>query len=200
MIADISDLSRFGSFISKQYAPDFFRLLVAYHDISASEAASQLGIHIQTSQEFLEAMTELHVLVRQECIEKKRPYFRYSLKKEVFHFQFKPEDLVNKSHANSLINNRIKEVKNAGAQFSLSRSGAYFSSVSIRQGKGRMSKMRKLSLTEAQGKFLYHLPYPDADALQIAEIMEIAKIDESYKAEIEHIVLELIKYQVIEKL
>ena len=35
-----------GTYISKDYAEDFFKLLVDYQDISASEAASRLGLHI----------------------------------------------------------------------------------------------------------------------------------------------------------
>ena len=62
--------ARLGAFISKDYAREFFALLLSYQDISASEAASRLGLHIRTAQEFLEGLTELDILSRQEVYEK----------------------------------------------------------------------------------------------------------------------------------
>lgn len=66
--------------ISKDYAEDLFRLLAAYNSISSSEAASRLNLHIKTVQDFMEVMAELGILEKAEVYEKKRPYFRYSLK------------------------------------------------------------------------------------------------------------------------
>ena len=71
--------ARLGAILSKDYAEDFFRLLVNYQDISASEAASRLSLHIRTAQDFLENLTELEVVKKTEVFEKKRPYFRYTL-------------------------------------------------------------------------------------------------------------------------
>jgi predicted ArsR family transcriptional regulator len=58
--------ARLGAFISKEYAQDFFGLLLNYQDISASEAASRLGLHIRTAQEFLDGLAELNILTKQE--------------------------------------------------------------------------------------------------------------------------------------
>ena len=41
---------RLGACLSRDYAGDLFRLLVNYRDISASEAASRLNLHIRTAQ------------------------------------------------------------------------------------------------------------------------------------------------------
>jgi len=76
---DFKTAAILGTYISKSYAEDFFKLLVNYHDISASEAASRLGLHIRTAQDFLDAMASLGILEKVEVYEKKRPYFRYSL-------------------------------------------------------------------------------------------------------------------------
>ena len=56
---DFAAARRLGACLSRDYADEFFRLLVNYRDISASEAASRLGLHIRTAQDFLEALAEL---------------------------------------------------------------------------------------------------------------------------------------------
>ena len=76
---DFRNAAKLGTYLSKDYAEDFFGLLVNYQDISASEAVSRLGLHIRTAQDFLEAMASLGILEKEEVYEKKRPYFRYSL-------------------------------------------------------------------------------------------------------------------------
>jgi len=53
---DYKTASQLGSLISKDYAENFFKLLVIYQDISASEAASRLNLHISTAQDFLEGL------------------------------------------------------------------------------------------------------------------------------------------------
>ena len=40
---DFKRAAKLGNYLSKDYAEDFFNLLVNYQDISASEAASRLG-------------------------------------------------------------------------------------------------------------------------------------------------------------
>ncbi len=70
--------ARLGAIISKDYAEDFFKLLVNYQDISASEAASRLSLHIRTAQDFLDSLTELELVKKTEVFEKKRPYYRYT--------------------------------------------------------------------------------------------------------------------------
>ena len=76
---DFKTAARLGAYLSKDYAYSFFNLLVNYRNLSASEAASRLGLHIRTAQDFLEGLTELGLLNRQEVYEKKRPYYRYTL-------------------------------------------------------------------------------------------------------------------------
>ena len=65
-----------GSYISKDYAEDLFGLLANYRNISASEAASRLNLHIKTVQDFFEAMASLGILGKEAATESKRPYYR----------------------------------------------------------------------------------------------------------------------------
>ena len=67
--------AKLHSFLSKSYAQAIFELLVTYRDISASEAASRLSLHIRTVQDFLETLTQLGIPSRQEVRENKRPIF-----------------------------------------------------------------------------------------------------------------------------
>ena len=46
---DFQTAALLGASLSKDYAEDFFKLLVNYQDISASEAASRLSLHIRTA-------------------------------------------------------------------------------------------------------------------------------------------------------
>ena len=59
MATDFQKAARLGACLSKDYAQDLFRLMVNYRDISASEAASRLNIHIRTAQDFLETLADL---------------------------------------------------------------------------------------------------------------------------------------------
>jgi len=194
---DFKKAAKLSHYLAKDYAQDFLALLVNYQDISASEAASRLGLHIRTAQDFLEGMAALDILDKQEVYEKKRPYFRYTLKTKRIRIdidltQIKghqtPEDLTQ----------AIREKSNAGANFSLARGGEYISSVSLWTGKGRDRKERKISLTRPQGLFLYHLPFPNADPLPIADIMRKANVTEELAPEILDIIQLLVQYDVIE--
>ena len=49
---DFKKAALLGTYISKDYAEDVFKLLVNYKSISASEAASRLNLHIKTAQDF----------------------------------------------------------------------------------------------------------------------------------------------------
>ena len=55
-MTNIEMISVLGTLLSKKYGKDLFKLLKVYNDISASEASSRLGLHVQTVQEFLESM------------------------------------------------------------------------------------------------------------------------------------------------
>lgn len=189
--------AKIGALISKDYAEDFFALLVNYQDISASEAASRLGLHIRTAQDFLEGLTDLEILDKSEVHEKKRPYFRYTLMTDRISIDVDLNKIV-KEHKPGTLDRHIREKANAGANFSLARSGEYISHVSLWTGEGRDRKERKVSLTIPQGKFLYHLPFPNTEYLSIVDIMRKAGIDDQFSPEILDIVEELVKHDVIE--
>ena len=57
---DFKTAAALGALLSKDYAENFFKLLVNYQDISASEAASRLNLHIRTAQDFLESLHALN--------------------------------------------------------------------------------------------------------------------------------------------
>ncbi|MBT3207300.1 MAG: hypothetical protein HN704_03245 [Bacteroidetes bacterium] len=187
-----------GSFISKEHAEPLFKLLVNYRNISSSEAASRLNLHIRTVQDFMEAMTIVGILEKEEVYEKKRPYFRYSLKRRKITMEIDLDTLFEKNQLLNGFEKKIREKKNAGARFSLARNSQYFSSVAIWIGTGRQPKERKISLTIAQGNFLYNLPFPSAETQSIYDIIKKAEIDKEHASEILDIVELLVEYEVIE--
>jgi hypothetical protein len=194
---DFKTVAKIGSFVSKEYAQDFFELLVTYQDISASEAASRLGLHIRTAQDFLEGLADLGILNKDEVFEKKRPYYRYSLKVWKISLEI---DLtqIKKEQTPPDLARLIREKANSGVNFSLARGGEYISYVSLWTGVGRDRKERKISLTKPQGMFLYHLPFPNAAFLSIADIIRKAKVEDEFVPEIMDIVGVLEKYEIIE--
>jgi predicted transcriptional regulator len=194
---DFKTAARLGAYIAKDFAEEMFELLVNYRDISASEAASRLNIHISTAQEFLEAMAALGILAKTEVSEKKRPYFRYSLQTQKISMEI---DLtrIKAQPTRHELTRKIRERKNSGVRFTTARSDLRISAVAIWTGEGRERKERKINLTAAQGKFLYHLPFPDAEPLNISEIMRKAEVDDSQSPEILDIIEVLEKYRVIE--
>ena len=192
------EAAKFGTYISKSFAKDVFRLLNNYRDISASEAASRLGMHIQTVQDFLEAMADLGILDKKEAIERKRPYYRFTLKTQKIVFELDLIEELRNTKGNSIEDSKIREKKNAGVRFSLARNGQYFSNVAIWVGKGRARSEKKISLTTAQGKFLYNLPFPDGEHLSLEEIRVKSGDELDDMPEIKDLVEELIQYKVIE--
>ena len=66
-------------------------------------------------------------------------------------------------------------------------------------GSERDNKEHRISLTKSQGVFLYNLPFPNAEFLSIAEIMEKADVETDLAPEILDIVELLAKYDVIEE-
>jgi predicted ArsR family transcriptional regulator len=189
----------YGSLLSKGYAEDIFALLVNYQAISASEVAARLNLHIKTAQDFLETLAQLGVLAKEEVLEKKRPYYRYSLQQkriaidiDLMQVKYKP--------AQDSLTWRIREKENAGARFAVARSDDYITSVTIWTGQGREREERKIKLTTPQGKFLYYLPFPKAMPLSIADIIQKAGLDETLAPEILDLVQMLEKYAVIDKI
>lgn len=196
---DFHTAAKYASLLSKDYAEDIFKLLVNYQAISASEVATRLNLHIKTAQDFLEALEQLGVLSREEILEKKRPYFRYSLKQTRLVIDIDLMEAKREPSINSLAE-YIREKENAGARFSVARSDDYITSVTIWTGNGREREERKIKLTTLQGRFLYHLPFPKAEPLTVNEIMQKAGIDEKLAPEIIDLVQLLEKYNVIETL
>jgi len=106
-----------GTYLSKDYAQELFRLLVNYKSISSSEAASRLNLHIKTVQDFLEAMAGLHILEKEEVYEKKRPYNRYTLIVNKINMEIDLAVLATNLNPEDQTTMRIRERKNAGVIF-----------------------------------------------------------------------------------
>ncbi|MGB2965136.1 MAG: hypothetical protein WBB69_14240 [Anaerolineales bacterium] len=189
--------AKLSASLSKEYAEEFFKLLVNYQDISASEAASRLSLHIKTAQDFLDGLAELEIVKKTEVFEKKRPYFRYTLNKSKISLEVDLTEFEKENPGEELAR-LVREIKDNGANFSVARSGDGFSGVTIWEGAGRERQEHKISLTTPQGKFLFHLPFPQARPLSIADIMDKAGVEPDYSTEIQNIVDELIRLEVIE--
>ena len=196
---DFKQAALLGSYISKDYAEEMFRLLATYSSISASEAASRLDLHVKTVQDFLEALYNLDVLGREEVYEKKRPYYRYTLKIKTIAFKLDLHYLFPSEAKDDKTSLRIREKMNAGARFTTARSDPYISNIAIWIGKGRERTERRINLSIPQGQFLYHLPFPSAEFQSINDIMHKAGLDSEHIPEILDIVSALIEFGVIEK-
>jgi hypothetical protein len=198
---DFKQAAILGSYISKDYAEDLFRLLTTYQSISSSEAASRLNLHIKTIQDFLEDMYKLDILEREEVYEGKRPYYRYKLKvtKIIMEIDLKSlqqDDVINSPGMDF----KIREKRNAGVRFTTSRSNDYISHIVIWQGEGRNRSERKINLSIPQGRFLFHLPFPTATPETIREIVQKAGLDGANIPEIVDIVMALADFGVIERI
>lgn len=189
---------RLASLVSKEYAEAFLTLLVIYRDISASEAAARLDIHIKTAQDFLVGLEEAGILEKREAAEGKRPYFRYTLKQKSIHITMDLEALHNPNARSSLGTYLIKECKNSGALFKEGR-GERISSFSVFKGGGRSKVERRYSLTERQGRFLFHLPFPTESAVSVGNIMTKAGLEKDDFPEILDLIDILTEHKIIEK-
>jgi len=194
---DFKTAAQLSSYVSKDYAEDFFKLLVNYQNISASEAASRLSLHIRTAQDFLEGLAVLEIVTKEEVHEKKRPYFRYTLNTDKITFEVDLSTF-EKENPGEGLSRLIRERQNSRSNFTIARSGDYFSAITIWEGEGREQKERKISLTTPQGMFLFHLPFPQSKPLTIAEVMAKAGVVADYSNEIQNIVEELAEMGVIE--
>jgi len=58
--------------------------------------------------------------------------------------------------------------------------------------------VHNINLTASQGKFLFHLPFPQAKPLSIAAVMEKAAVELTYSTEVQDIVDELARLGVID--
>ena len=190
---------RLASLVAKEYAKDFLTLMVIYRDISASEAAARLGIHIKTAQDFLEGLKEAGILAKRESAEGKRPYFRYSLKKKSIHITFDLDGLYDaQAHASGAAW-KIKERKNSGALFKEGR-GERISAIQLYEGSGRSREEWRLSLTDCQGRCLFHLPFPTESPSPVIEIMQKAGLNNDCLPEILDLVDILLARKVIDRL
>ena len=145
-VMDFEKLSRLGSLLSKDYSREFLALLASYRDISSSEAASRLGLHIKTAQDFLDGLHLLGIASKIEVHENKRPYFRYSLEQERIDFEFNLTSLRGE-HTGGSLESRIRERKASGALFKTSARGDFIATVTYFTGIGREKRERTLNLT-----------------------------------------------------
>lgn len=106
-----------GLLLAKSFARDFFRLLVTHRDISSSEAASRLDLHIRTAQDFLEGLHREGIVSREEVMEGKRPYYRYALVRHTIQVDLDLRQLFDSDKERSMVNVKIRERKNNGAVF-----------------------------------------------------------------------------------
>jgi len=190
---------RLASLMAKDYAQDFLKLLVIYKDISASEAAARLGLHIKTAQDFLEGLEKAGILGKREAAEGKRPYFRYFLKGRKVNIHFDLDELYDPEACTFRLAWKIRERKNSGALFKEGR-GENISAVDVFHGKGRSRKQRRYNVTECQGRFLFHLPFPTEEPRTFEEISRRAGIRDDCLHEVMDIVEVLISCGVIEKI
>ncbi len=198
---DFKQAAILGSCISKDYAEDLFALLAIYKNISASEAASRLNLHIKTVQDFLEDLYSLKIVEREEVYEGKRPYFRYNLMVRQVVMNV---DLTHLFPEGNKDEDRLKlcirEKQNSGARFTTSRSNDYISNIVIWTGEGRNREERKINLSIPQGKFLFHLPFPTAEPQAIGSLIMKAGLDGSNIPEIIDIVNVLAEFGVVERI
>ena len=195
---DFSNASKLGSLISKEYARSFFRLLATYSDISASEAASRLDLHIKTAQDFLEGLHHFEIVSRKEVSEKKRPYFRYRLIREQLTIDIDLAGLADSPSSGKEDLLLIREKKNSGVIFKTFGKNNFISSIHFFTGRGRSRDERRISLTKPQGEFLFHLPFPTENHLSVGQIIEKSNADRSYLPEIMDIVNLLVDNGIIE--
>jgi predicted transcriptional regulator len=194
---NFKDSQKLTAVLSKEYTRDFLRLLLIYRDISASEAAARLNLHIKTAQDFLEVLLGAGIVEKHEAAEKKRPYFRYSLKENRIQITIDLDALYDPREHASKKNWRIRERKNSGVLFKEGRDER-ISAVFIFQGEGRARTERRLSLTDCQGRFLFHLPFPTEEVLSIEKICDKAGLGNNCIPEIIDLVEMLKEYGVLE--
>lgn len=209
---DFETAAALGALLARDYSRSMLELLVTYRDLAASEAASRLNLHIRTAQDYLDALADLGVATKTEVREGKRPYFRYGLAERELSVRVDLDELTSRSAASDGLERRIRERAGSGADFAPARGANRIASVSYWDADGagkpdrgngagrgsRVRRQRRLRLTEAQGAFLYHLPFPGADARSISEILRQAGVDEAQAPEIEDVLGVLVEAGVVE--
>jgi predicted transcriptional regulator len=196
---DFQSLSKLASLLSKSFAKEFFRLLMTYKTISASEAASRLDLHIKTAQDFLEGLEAVGIVSKEEVVEKKRPYFRYTVIQEKIKMEFDLNRLIEKDKKTTDLDYiKIKEKKNANCVFKTSPKTGALATVIFYSGKGRDRQERKINLTSNQGKFLFYLPFPTEEPQSIQSLFLKSSIDKPFQKEVLDIVYYLSEHGIIE--
>jgi len=196
---DFQSLSKLASLLSKSFAEELFRLLMTYNTISASEAASRLNLHIKTAQDFLEGLEALGIVSKEEVVEKKRPYFRYTLLQEKIKIEFDLKRLIEKDKKTTDLDFiKIKEKKNANCVFKTSLKTGDLATVIFYSGEERDRQERKINLTDNQGKFLFYLPFPTEEPQNIQSLFEKSSIDKPFQKEVLDIVNYLSEHGIIE--
>lgn len=191
--------ARLGALLSRDYSERFFRLLATYRDTSASEAASRLGLHIRTAQEFLEGLVDLGCAAKEEVREGTRPYFRYNLTVRRLALEVDLDALADPLPSSGADGKRIRERADAPVRFTTARGGDRLTSVTLWTAGGRSGEARRISLSQAQGRFLFHLPFPNAEPLSVKAIMAKAEVPPDQAPEVHDIVALLAGHGVIEE-
>jgi len=194
---DFVTAGKLGCFLARDYTESALELLVNYQSISASEVASRLSLHIRTAQDFLDGLAGLRLVDKEEVFENKRPYFRYTLITDRITMDI---DLsrFRRTSKDQQAERAIREKAGSGARFVTARSGQSISAVIIWTGQGRDRKERRINLTDPQGRFLFHLPFPDAAPQTVSEIMSGATVAQEFRSEILDLVELLEREDVIE--
>jgi hypothetical protein len=196
--SDFERAAVLGGCLAKEYAREMLRLLVNYRSLSASEAASRLDLHVRTAQSFLEALESLGIVRKEQSHDKSRPYFRFFLESQRIELALDLTSLAEPSNPTVSLRRRVRERKDAGARFVTARGGGAISRVVVWTGEGRAREERTLNLTEAQGAFLFHLPFPGAAPQPVATVMREAGVADAAAPEILDIVERLEALEVIE--
>ena len=191
-------IQRLASLLAKEYAEDFLRLLVIYKNISASEAAARLGLHIKTAQDFLEGLAGADIVEKKEASERKRPYYRYSLKRNTIEISLALDTLYQPQPSSSLFALKIRERKNSGALFKEGQDNR-IAALHIFTGEGRNREEKRLNLTPCQGRFLFYLPFPTEKPLKVKEIMAKASLSEDCLPEIQDLLNIMGKHGILDQ-
>lgn len=194
---EFASAQRLASLIAKEYAQDFFRLLGLYKTISASEAASRLGLHVKTAQDFLEGLDQAGIVDKMAAEEGKRPYFRYSLIVKRISLSVDLEILYQPEQELFPFQERIRERKDSGALFKEGK-GHRISSLHVFEGEGRSRTEIRINLTECQGIFLFYLPFPTEEPLSVSRIIATAGVAGDCLPEVMDLIGILAKHNVIE--
>ncbi len=193
-----SEVAGIANLLAREYAESFLKLLVMYRSVSASEAASRLSLHIKTAQDFLDGLTEAGLLQKETVNEGKRPYSRYKQLTRRITIETDFSELYNNSQEKDKLQRLIREKSNAPVVFTTAGSGQKISSVAVFIGDGRKRKERKISVTEAQGRFLFNVPFPTGEMQTVSKILSAAQLDREYIPEILDIVDLLLELGVLE--